>query len=96
MTSINWRTRPRWFWFYFGPDEYFAVWRRIVIGFLGRRDLMTQPGDEGALVLAAFSFECSFGPTWESMEDRRWRWVWWPRFRSDITEIARRLAGGDE
>lgn len=86
----------RWFWFYVGPGSYMDVWGQISFGFMGRRDLMNRWRDEGRYILAVFEFELIFGPTRESIEDGNWRWVFWPRFRSDVDEIALRLAGGPE
>lgn len=64
---------------------------------VGRRDLM-QPGEEGRLILTAFTAELGIRPWIGFATPDGWGHVWrpWLYVRCDASEIARRLAGGDE
>ena len=92
--------RPvRWFWFYVGPCYYADFPLSVSLGAMARPDLMGK-GDEGRMVPVLFAFDVLLGPTREAVEDGLGRdpqyWLFRPRFRSEVGEIARRLAGGDE
>lgn len=95
---MSWKEpKPRWFWFYAGPDMMSAVWGTVWLGVGGRRDLMTRPDDEGRYVLVVAEAGIRIGPTYETMNNGRlWPWVFRTWFRSDAGEIAERLAGGKD
>ena len=96
-TKANgWRTGPRLFWLWFGRD-YASLYWKGALGIVGRRDLM-QPGEEGRLILTAFSAEFGIRPWYGYATPDGWAHVWlpWLWVRNDTAEIARRLAGGDE
>lgn len=89
--------KMRWFDGYIGRYRYGDFPFCIELLFLGRPDLMTKPEDEGRMPLAVLDVRLLIGPTYAAIEDGRWwRWVFRPLIRSDVSQIAARLAGGVE
>jgi hypothetical protein len=88
--------KPVWLWLSYGRDWLMDIPHHLFVGLGLRPDLMTRKDDEGRMVLAAFAFDMSWGCYPESVMDGRPKWFFRSLSRSDIPEIAERLAGGPE
>ncbi|NDE05188.1 MAG: hypothetical protein EB003_11155 [Flavobacteriia bacterium] len=89
------RKKFRSFWFYVGPDYYSAYTLSIVLAIGIRGDLMKK-GEDGMVIPCVLAVEIISGRSFEDKEDGRLNWVFRIKFRSEIGEIARRMAGGNE
>lgn len=87
--------RFRLFAWYVGPAyaEDYTLQVSFAVGLRG--DLLTR-ADLGRMIPCVLGFYLIAGRAWEDRERGRLNWVFRPRWRSEIGEIARRLAGGDE
>lgn len=81
---------------YYGPAYAQDMPHSLCFAIGGRPDLMTRPTDLGRMILAAFDFQMIWGCSPESVMNGRPKWGFSLRARSDIPEIAERLAGGVE
>jgi hypothetical protein len=90
------RHKPLLFRAYYGPCDYMDMPHRLVVGVGLRPDLMTRPEDRGRMTLSVFGFEMVWGCYPESVMRGRPKWFFSACARSDVSEIAERLAGGVE
>jgi hypothetical protein len=82
--------------FYYGPDYSMDMPHNLMIGIGGRPDLLKEPEDLGRMVPVVFGMDATWGCYPESVERGHPKWYFSFRARSEISEIATRLAGGPE
>ena len=96
MTPSADTSRMWWFNWYHGRSWEFDGPRVFHLGFMGRKDLMRWSDDEGRLTPCVADFRVYYGRTAEARMEGRLDWFVRFSWRSEVGEIARRLAGGDE
>jgi hypothetical protein len=89
------RKKFRLFWVYVGPDWYYAYTFSVEFVFCIRGDLMVK-GEEGMIIPSVFAMRITSGRSFRDREDGKLNWIFRIRFHSNIGEIARRMAGGNE